>query len=61
MNKTTTRFNWQHGHTRRRVLSRSFPTKEQAEQFAAGKQVIDIYIIKGNRYKVEWIKESIID
>ena len=60
--KTLYRHEWEHGDTKARILSRSFPTLEEAERFAKGEhpgcirwEVIDIYKSKG-RYKVEWIK-----
>ena len=55
MNKTTYRFDWQNGYTKERELSRSFETLEEAEQFAEGKRVADIYRCRG-KYKVVWVK-----
>ena len=45
-------------HKIRRVLTRSFDTLEEAERFAEGKDVRDIFRSKG-RFKVEWIKVTI--
>ena len=36
-----------------RTLSRSFDTLEQAQRFADGKNVVDVYKSRG-RFKVEW-------
>lgn len=56
MSKTSVRFSWEKGYYKLRELSRSFDTLEEAERFAQGKNIIDIYRSKG-RYKVAWIKE----
>ena len=53
--KTIYRHDWQTGFTILKTLSRSFDTLEQAQRFAEGKQVTDIYRCNG-RYKVEWQK-----
>ena len=55
MKKTTYRHDWQNGYTKCRRLSRSFDTLEDANNFAEGKQVTDIYRSNG-KYKVEWVK-----
>ena len=55
MNKTVHLFDWERGHTKRRILSRSFDTVEDARRFADGKLNTEIYVSKG-RYKVEWTK-----
>lgn len=55
MNHTIHRFDWQNGHTKERRLSRSFDTLDEAQRFAEGKRVTDIYR-KHGRYTVEWIK-----
>jgi hypothetical protein len=55
---TIYRFDWAHGHTIEKYLSRSFDTLEEAQRFAEGKRVVDIYISKG-RYKVQWV--NVID
>ena len=55
MVKTTHNFDWVNGYIIRRRLSRSFETLEEAEGFAKGKDVVDIYMSKG-LYKVEWAK-----
>lgn len=52
--KTTVRFDWRTGYTKRRRLSRSFDTLEKAEAFAVGKNNAEIYKSNG-RYKVEWL------
>lgn len=39
-----------------RELSKSFDTLEDAERFASGKNVLDIFRSKG-KYKVLWIKK----
>lgn len=52
---TTIKFDWANGYTKWRVLSRSFDSVEEANRFAEGKQIIDVYKSKG-RYKVEWLK-----
>lgn len=54
---TTYRFDWESGYTKRRRLSRSFDTLDDAKLFANGKTESEIYISKG-RYKVEWIKTT---
>ena len=54
-NKTAFHFDWVKGGQKVRKLSRSFNTLEEANQFAEGKQVTDIYRHKG-RFRVEWIK-----
>ena len=53
--KTSTRFTWEDGYQKRRFLSRSFKTLEDAEKFAEGKLNVDIYKSKG-LYKVSWLK-----
>ena len=53
--KTTYKHDWKNGYTKRRVLSRSFRTLEEAKLFAAGKLNAEIYVSKG-LYKVEWLK-----
>lgn len=50
-------FDWKNGHTIHKRLTRSFDSLEQANKFAEGKQVIDIYVCDG-RYKVEWLKTT---
>lgn len=50
-------FNWKDGSYIEKKLHRSFETLEEAERFAEGKNVRDIYRCKG-RYKVEWIKKT---
>lgn len=60
MKKTTIKFDWSEGYVKTRILSRSFETLQEAEKFAQGKDIMDIYISKG-KYKVEWIKKSVID
>ena len=47
-------------HIEQRTLSRSFDTLEEAQKFAEGKAVTDIYKSKG-RFKVEWEKVKRVD
>ena len=55
MRKTAHRFDWEKGHYKERILSRSFDSMEEAVKFAEGKDGVDVYVSKG-RYKVEWMK-----
>lgn len=55
MRKTKFRFDWLHGHTIAKRLTRSFDALADAEQFAKGKNNTEIYKSKG-RYVVEWTK-----
>lgn len=55
MRKTRYMFDYEHGYTIVKQLSRSFDTMQEALSFANGKNVLDIYKSKG-RYKVEWVK-----
>jgi hypothetical protein len=55
MRKTVTGFSWERGYYSDRTLTRSFPTLEAAQKFAAGKDVRDIYRKKG-KFVVEWVK-----
>ena len=47
-------------HVEERTLSRSFDTLEQANAFAEGKHVLDIYKSKG-RFKVEYVKTKRVE
>ena len=47
-------------HVEQRTLSRSFDTLEEAQKFAEGKNVMDIYRAHG-RFKVEWEQVKRID
>ena len=47
-------------HVEERTLSRSFVTLEQANAFAEGKHVLDIYKSKG-RFKVEYVKTKRVE
>ena len=60
MNKTSYHHDWSKGCYMVRTLSRSFDTLEEAKKFAEGKDMVDIYKSKG-RYKVEWLKEVVLD
>ena len=60
MIRTAHRFDWENGFYKIRTLSRSFDTYEEAQAFATGKEVLDIYRSKG-KYKVEWLKTAKID
>ena len=53
--KTIYKSDWGNGTRKIRTLSRSFKTLDEAERFASGKQVTDIYMSKG-LVKVEWTK-----
>lgn len=53
--KTTHKFNWDKGFYIERILTRSFNTLQEAEAFAEGKDVIDIFRNK-DRFTVEWKK-----
>lgn len=55
MNKTVYKFDWGKGYTKRRRLSRSFKSLEDAQKFADGKKNTEIYKSKG-MFKVEWTK-----
>ena len=55
MKKIRYRHDWERGHMIEKTLSRSFDTIQDAQSFADGKNVIDIYKSNG-RYKVEWVK-----
>lgn len=58
--KTAVRHDWEKGYYKVRNLTRSFETLEQANAFADGKQVVDIYRSKG-RFVVEWQKTIMLD
>lgn len=62
MNSVKTRhgFNWQKGAYKEKTLSRSFDTLEEANKFADGKDVVDVYKSRG-KIKVEWKKTTSID
>lgn len=53
--KTVHGFDWEQGYYKKRTLSRSFDKLEEANKFAEGKTVTDIYRANG-RYRVEYIK-----
>lgn len=57
VNKTRHYFDWTNGYYKSRTLSKSFDTLSDAEKFAKGKDVVDIYRSKG-KIKVEWIKRA---
>ena len=59
INKTGYYSGWGEIPHKRRELSRSFATLEEAKRFAEGKQVSDIYRAHG-KFKVVWIKTVII-
>lgn len=58
--KTKYKFNWKNGAYKEKTLSRSFDTLEEANKFADGKDVVDVYKSKG-KIKVEWKKTTSID
>lgn len=60
MNKTAHHFDWENGYYKRKTLTRSFSTLDEAKKFAEGKQVKDIFKSKG-RYVVEWEKLTIMN
>ena len=60
VNKTTYRHDWVNGHYKQRSLTRSFETMDEAERFAEGKDVVDIYRRKG-KYTVEWMKKEVME
>ena len=52
---------WSNDHQiEQRTLSRSFDTLEEANRFAEGKAVTDIYRAHG-RFKVEWEQTKRVD
>lgn len=55
LNKTAYYDGWGMIPHKRRELSRSFDTLEEAKKFAQGKEGTDIFRCRG-RYKVTWIK-----
>ena len=55
--KTTYTRDWESGYTKRRRLTRSFNTIEEARRFAESKQTTDIFKSKG-RFVVEWVKTT---
>ena len=58
MNKTAFRDGYGYEPLKKvQTLSRSFDTLEEANKFAEGKQVTDIYRAAG-RFKVEWLKTT---
>ena len=54
---TLHKFDWEKGYTKARRLHRSFNTLTEAMGFASGKDVRDIYLVRG-KYRVEWITET---
>ena len=60
INHTGYHHDWSDGNYKMRRLSRSFDTLEEAQRFAEGKNVTDVYKCKG-KYKVEWIKKEVIE